>query len=123
MMSNNSNSNHQNNRRYRLPSEDLESIDLSNDNLLTTPLKNNNSNNKNKVKKRSTIHLARKAYEKCTCTQLLCFFCSCTGLCIGLTLLFFGQSFGRFSSTFESHTGPIYYYLIILPFLIYRGYL
>ena len=92
-MSNNSNSNHQNNRRYRLPSEDLESIDLSNDNLLTTPLKNHNSNNKNKVKKRSTIHLARKAYEKCTCTQLLCFFCSCTGLCIGLTLLFFGQSF------------------------------
>ena len=35
-----------------------------------------------------------------------------------LTYLFFGQSFGRFSSTFESHTGPIYYYLIILPFLI-----
>ena len=32
--------------------------------------------------------------------------------------LFLGQSFGRFSNTFESHTGPIYYYLIILPFLI-----
>ena len=32
--------------------------------------------------------------------------------------LFFGQSFGRFSNTFESHTGPIYYYLIMLPFLI-----
>ena len=32
--------------------------------------------------------------------------------------LFLGQSFGRFSNTFESHTGPIYYYLIMLPFLI-----
>ena len=32
--------------------------------------------------------------------------------------LFLGQSFGRFSNTFESHAGPIYYYLIILPFLI-----
>ena len=32
--------------------------------------------------------------------------------------LFLGQSFGRFSNTFESHTGPVYYYLIMLPFLI-----
>ncbi len=34
------------------------------------------------------------------------------------TYLFLGQSFGRFSNTFESHAGPIYYYLIILPFLV-----
>ncbi len=34
------------------------------------------------------------------------------------TYLFLGQSFGRFSSAFESHTGPIYYYLVMLPFLI-----
>ena len=32
--------------------------------------------------------------------------------------LFLGQSFGRFSNTFESHAGPIYYYLVILPFLV-----
>tara|TARA_B100000131_G_C18109103_1_gene609008 strand:+ start:42 stop:1574 length:1533 start_codon:yes stop_codon:yes gene_type:complete len=32
--------------------------------------------------------------------------------------LFIGQSFGRFSNTFESHDGPVYYYLIMLPFLI-----
>ena len=32
--------------------------------------------------------------------------------------LFLGQSFGRFTNIFESHTGPIYYYLIMLPFLI-----
>ena len=32
--------------------------------------------------------------------------------------LFFGQSFGRFANTFENHTGPIYYYFVVLPFLI-----
>ena len=35
-----------------------------------------------------------------------------------LSYLFFDQTFGRFTSAFERHDGPIYYYLIILIFLI-----
>ena len=35
-----------------------------------------------------------------------------------LSYLFFDQTFGRFTSAFEKHDGPIYYYLIILIFLI-----
>ena len=35
-----------------------------------------------------------------------------------LNYLFFGQTFGRFTNTFEGHKGPIFYYLIVLPFLI-----
>ena len=36
-----------------------------------------------------------------------------------LSYLFFDQTFGRFTNAFEKHDGPIYYYLIILPFLIF----
>ena len=32
--------------------------------------------------------------------------------------LLFGQSFGRFSQSFENHSGPIYYYILLLPFLL-----
>ena len=35
-----------------------------------------------------------------------------------LNYLFFGQTFGRFTNTFEGHEGPIFYYLIVIPFLI-----
>ena len=35
-----------------------------------------------------------------------------------LNYLFFGQSFGRFTNTFEGHEGTFFYYLIVLPFLI-----
>ena len=35
-----------------------------------------------------------------------------------LTYLFFGQTFGRFTNTFEKHDGPFFYYLLILPILL-----
>ena len=34
-----------------------------------------------------------------------------------LSYLFFEQTFGRFTNTFEKHDGPVYYYLIIFIFL------
>ena len=34
-----------------------------------------------------------------------------------LSYLFFEQTFGRFTNTFEKHNGPVYYYLIIFIFL------
>ena len=37
---------------------------------------------------------------------------------IDLNYLFFGQTFGRFTNTFEGHEGPFFYYLAVLPFLI-----
>ena len=36
-----------------------------------------------------------------------------------LSYLFFDQTFGRFTNSFEKHDGPIYYYLIIIIFLIF----
>ena len=36
-----------------------------------------------------------------------------------LSYLFFDQTFGRFTSTFEKHDGPIYYYFLILVFLAF----
>ena len=36
-----------------------------------------------------------------------------------LSYLFFDQTFGRFTNSFEKHNGPIYYYLIIIIFLIF----
>jgi 4-amino-4-deoxy-L-arabinose transferase-like glycosyltransferase len=35
-----------------------------------------------------------------------------------LNYLFFGQTIGRFTNTFEGHEGPFFYYIIALPFLI-----
>lgn len=35
-----------------------------------------------------------------------------------LNYLFFGQTFGRFTNTFEKHDGPFFYYLFILPMLL-----
>ena len=37
---------------------------------------------------------------------------------VDLSYLFLGQTFGRFTQTFENHTGPFYYYLLVLPILI-----
>ena len=31
--------------------------------------------------------------------------------------MLFGQSFGRFSNAFENHSGSIFYYLVVLPFI------
>ena len=36
-----------------------------------------------------------------------------------LSYLFFDQTFGRFTNSFEKHDGPIYYYLIMIIFLIF----
>ena len=36
-----------------------------------------------------------------------------------LNYLFFGQTFGRFTNTFEKHDGPIYYYFIIFIFVVF----
>ena len=33
--------------------------------------------------------------------------------------LLLGQSFGRFSDTMESHSGSVFYYLLLLPFLVF----
>ena len=35
-----------------------------------------------------------------------------------LDYLFLGQTFGRFTNTFEKHDGPFFYYLLILPILL-----
>lgn len=35
-----------------------------------------------------------------------------------LNYLFFGQTFGRFTNTFEKHDGPFFYYLLILPIIL-----
>ena len=35
-----------------------------------------------------------------------------------LNYLFFNQTFGRFTNTFEKHDGPFFYYLFILPILL-----
>ncbi len=37
--------------------------------------------------------------------------------------LLLGQSFGRFSDTMESHSGSVFYYLLLLPFLVFPYFL
>eukprot|EP00944_MAST-04C_sp_MAST-4C-sp1_P006508 g6508.t1 len=77
------------NRRYRLPSEDLESIDLTEDYRL---MDTSSKAPRTKVQKRSTIHFAKRIYRTCDSHKVLFFLIYTTCIALGLTLLILGPT-------------------------------